>query len=270
MVKRKPTTIRNNASNFRQPKIYSGRIERPKEKSSIDWSFITGKRIFFFVLILLAGWWLFFSGSFRVREIIVEGNKLIAAEEIGKFAPLDRNIFFVQNAKIEKNIKSNIPEVESVQIYKGLPDALKVVLAEYDQSLVWKVGEKYYLVDSQGRAYKDITATKDQFTALPLIDDTKSINFALGDKIVSGSFISFTNNIFQKVAETANLHPDHFSVSETTFDLNLYVKEGFYIKFDTSRSSKKQLDDLKTVMASKGGEIHEYLDLRVNGWAYYK
>ena len=67
-----------------------------------------------------------------------------------------------------------------------------------------------------------------------------------------------------------NIKPTHFEVVETTFDVNLHTEAGFYVKFNTMRASAKQLDNLKKVLVKKREEVHEYVDLRIDGWAYYK
>jgi hypothetical protein len=36
------------------------------------------------------------------------------------------------------------------------------------------------------------------------------------------------------------------------------------------RSSGKQLENLKKVLVEKRPDIKEYIDLRIDGWAYYK
>jgi len=36
------------------------------------------------------------------------------------------------------------------------------------------------------------------------------------------------------------------------------------------RSSAKQLNNLKEVLVQKRNDIKEYIDLRIDGWAYYK
>ncbi|MFA7244467.1 MAG: FtsQ-type POTRA domain-containing protein [Patescibacteria group bacterium] len=215
-------------------------------------------------------WWLFLSSSFVVRDIIIEGNNLVTTEKISSIVPKDKNIFIVNTGNIEKKIKQNIPEINDVQIYKGFPDALKIVVVEFDQAIVWKTGDKFYLLDSQGRAYKDVTADISSFSNLPIIEDAQKLPVDLQKQIVSPSFVAFSLNIYKNIAEMANLHPDRFVISETTFDLNLYTKEGAMIKFDSTRSSNKQLNDLKAVMIQGAGNINEYVDLRVDGWAYYK
>lgn len=261
----------NRISSFRQPKLYLG---NRKDKKNINlkkyFSAFTPKRVVFVLTIVLLSWWVFISPSFSVKDIIVEGNSLIPADKIISEVPKNQNIFLINSGKIEKNIKKKVPEVYAIQVYKGLPDALKIVVVEYDQSLIWKRGDSNYLIDSEGRIYKDIGADASKFGTLPVVEDLAQMKFDIGQKVVSSGFVAFVNNVNTGMADLANLHPVRYTVQETTFDLNCYTSEGIYIKFDTSRASKKQLEDLKKVMIEKRSEIKEYVDLRVDGWAYYK
>lgn len=269
MVRSRQTKYKR-TQNFRQQKIYIEKKEKKKTDYSKFNSFFSFKRFFVLLIIILLVWWIFFSKSFSVKDIIVQGNNLIPSEKISSEVPLNQNIFLLRSKEIENNIKAKIPEVDEVQVYKGFPDAVKVVVIEYDQSTVWKSGMSYFLLDSQGRVYKDITNDIGKFGDLAVVEDTKQMKFDLGQQIVSPGFVAFVGNIKSIFTENTNLNIDRFSISETTFDLNLYTKEGIYIKFDTSRSSKKQMDDLKSVLVQKRADIKEYVDMRIDGWAYYK
>jgi hypothetical protein len=133
---------------------------------------------------------------------------------------------------------------------------------------VWQAGEDKYLVSTQGEVMRKITS--EDTAKLPLIVDKKSIQVKAGDKIVSPNFIAFISNLNDGFFTTVNIKPTYFEVLETTFDVNLYTEAGFYIKLNSLRSSKKQLESLKTVLVEKRQDIHEYVDLRIDGWAYYK
>ena len=102
------------------------------------------------------------------------------------------------------------------------------------------------------------------------VSDQKNLEVKIGDQIVSSSFISFAKNISDKFFEYTNIKISGFQVPETTFDLYVYTEAGFYVKFDTTRSADRQLSDLKNIIITYRDSIHEYVDVRINGWAYYK
>ena len=141
---------------------------------------------------------------------------------------------------------------------------------EHNPALVWKTNGRCYLVSSQGYAYTDISENIAQYSYLPLVEDKNNLSFLKEKPILSPTFIAFTQNIFKNISGETNIEPDTFYIYETTVDLTLVTKAGFLVKFDTMRSSKTELTDLKKVLIEKRPEIKEYVDLRVPGWAYYK
>lgn len=270
--------IRNKKSNFnyqrratqyRRPLVFSGNkinVKQKKEKKAIPkfvWS-----AIFSLLILGLAGYFLFFSSYFRVSDILIQGNSLTTEERIKSYIPDGSNVLLFNIPKTKALILSENPEIKDIEIYRGIPNAFKIVVLEYDNKLIWESNGIQYLVSSQGRVTKQLTAG-DAF-AYPRVVDSKKINVVLGSNIVSPSFVSFVLNINNSCFEVTNVKPVYYEVPETTFDLNLYTDAGFYVKLNTVRSSAKQLDNLKKVLVAKKSEIKEYVDLRIDGLAYYK
>lgn len=266
MVRRRSKIKR---TSFRQPTIYY----RKPQKKKVDLGNVKKyfSKVAFAIYFLLALIYLiFFSSYFKIKEVIIDGTEISNKDEIANSVLLGHNILFTKNINMESDILSKFPEVKEVQIYKGIPDAIKVVVLEYDKSLVWQIGDKYYLVSSQGIVYKDITDKIADYANLPRVIDKRNIAVSERQRILSPNFVSFVINILKDFKEYTNMEPDYFWVDETTMDLTLQTKEVIYVKFDTMRSSKKQLTNLKNVLISKRGEITEYVDVRIDGWAYIK
>ncbi len=224
--------------------------------------------IFILIIIALFFWLAMYSPYFRIKEIIVEGSNLVPREEIIKSIPVDDNIFRFNIASTRlKIIKSN-PIIEDVAIYRGIPNAIKIVVLERKPTIVWQTQGKYFLIDDAGIADKEIGAAES--ADLIHIIDQKNLNLSVGELVVSPSFVKFTREINDKFFDNTNIKISGFQVPETTFDLYVYTEAGFYVKFDTTRSAEKQLLDLKNIMISYRDGIREYVDMRINGWAYYK
>jgi hypothetical protein len=112
--------------------------------------------------------------------------------------------------------------------------------------------------------------TGEEGRGLPKVIDKKNFSVSPGKKLVSPNFIAFIVNINQGFFNAVNIKPLDFEVDETTFDVVLRTEAGFYVKLNSLRSSKKQLENLKLVLVNKRPEIKEYVDIRIDGWAYYK
>lgn len=248
---------------YRRPPVFGG-IKQREKKPKLKISLLP---VIYLILLLAFTYFLFFSDYFKIKDVMVEGNQLVAKENILKEVPSNSNIFRLSVSKIIDNILENNTEIKNAQVYRGIPNALKIVVLEYDNKLIWESGGQKYLMSAQGRVTKSIG---DEQYNYPRVIDSKNIAVRPGDEIVSPSFVSFVLNINSHCFETTNLTPLYYQVPETTFDLYMYTDAGYYIKLNTLRSSAKQLDNLKKVLVSKKPEIKEYVDLRVDGLAYYK
>jgi len=252
---------------YRRPLTFGPKKEK-KERKQIQLPKLPFKTILYVILALAAIYFVFISGKFKIKEVIIEGNNTIAPEVIESYTPTNTNIVFFSIKKTKEKILTEHTEINNVFIYKGLPDTIKIVIVEHENKIIWQTGGKSYLVSTQGIVSKEIS-TLDGIT-MPVIVDSKNLPLSLGKGLVSPSFVAFVLNINEKFFESTNIKPKNFEVGETTFDLNLYTEAGFYVKFNTLRSSAKQLDNLKKVLVEKRQDIKEYVDLRVDGWAYYK
>jgi cell division septal protein FtsQ len=251
---------------YRRPLTFGPKKE--KERKKIQLPRIPIKSFLFIILILVIIYFVFISGKFKIKEIIVEGNNTIVPEVIEGYVPKNTNILYFSIKKTKAKILSEHTEINDIVIYKGLPDTIKIVVVEHENRLVWQASGKNYLISTQGIVSKEIL-TLDGVN-MPVVVDSKNLSLSLGKGLVSPSFVAFILNINDKFFESTNIKPKNFEVGETTFDLNLYTEAGFYVKFNTLRSSAKQLDNLKKVLVEKRQDIKEYIDLRVDGWAYYK
>ncbi len=258
---------KGNYRQFKSSNVFSGpKASKPKRTVKIpanSWKFL----IFFFVL-GIGVYFLFFSSIFEIKDIFVEGNHYVDSNIIINQIPKGQNIFRMNSNKLIADMLHQMPEIQDVQIYRGIPNAVKVVVLEREGKIVWQSNGKNYLISTQGQVMRELT--NDQLGTYPQVVDTKNIPVELGSVLVSPNFIAFVTNLEDNFFTATNIKPKNFQIESTTFDVNLYTEAGFYVKFNSLRSSKKQLDNLKIVLASKRQDIHEYVDMRINGWAYYK
>lgn len=251
---------------FRRPSIFKG--TEIKQKKEFKLPKIPFKTLLWFVVILVAIYYLFFSGKFLVKDIIVEGNKMVPAEKISSVISKRQNILLFSISKTKKEILKDNPEIKNIEIYRGIPNAVKIVVLEHEGKMLWQSGDSVYLISSQGAVAKKLESG--ETFDLPKVVDKRAVPVEIGSSLLSSNFVAFIANIQGQFFNTVNIKPTYFEVDETTFDVNLYTEAGFYVKFNSLRSSAKQLDNLKQVLIAKRDAIHEYVDLRIDGWAYYK
>jgi len=257
---------RASKTSYKNQRVFSG--ENLEEKPGITFSYSSLKYIFITLCVIALFYAVFFSSFFAISEVIVEGASNVSKEELSSAMPQGKNIFLLKSHDLENEILKKFPQIESAQIYRGIPNAIKIVVYERDSRLIWQSGEHKYSVSSQGEITKKIDPSI--VSELPSVIDKKNIPVIPGERLVSPNFVAFVNNIYSTFFTEINIKPLNFEISETTFDIDLLTEAGFYVKLNTMRSSKKQLDNLKLVLDAKRQDIHEYVDLRIDGWAYYK
>jgi len=250
---------------YRNPSLYK---TSTKKEWGVKYSLFRLKYLVYGLIGVLICYFLFYSQQFQVKEALIEGDQLLTKEEILPEVPLGSNIFRFQSSQLKEDLMAKFPEIKRVDIYRGIPNAIKVVIFERDAKLIWQSGDKKYLISSQGEVSRVVRA--DEGKDLPLVNDVKALPVVPGSRLVSPSFVAFVTNIAGSFHEVTNIKPSAFSIDETTFDVNVQTEAGFYVKFNSLRSSKKQLENLKRVLAEKRQDIHEYVDIRIDGWAYYK
>jgi hypothetical protein len=158
---------------------------------------------------------------------------------------------------------------KNIDIYKGLPDSIKVIVYRRSRSFIWQTQSKSYSVDEDGVVYEEIPVVPADSQAL-VVTDNKGLPVELGQKIVVTDFIKFVNDISTKFSEKTKLKIVGMGVEETTYHLHLRTENGFMVMFDTMRNLDEQLEDLNLLVTKYGPDIKEYVDLRIAGRAYFK
>ncbi|MEI6498373.1 MAG: FtsQ-type POTRA domain-containing protein [bacterium] len=252
---------------YRGPSVFNA-SKKTKSKLNFRISKLFWKLSFFFIVIMALLYIVFCSKVFLVTDIFIEGNNLSSSDLIKSKIPENLNILLLNESEIQEKILKEIPEIKSAEIYRGIPNAIKIVVLEREGKMIWQSNNIKYLVSSQGEVSRQVN-DGEQFN-LPVVNDAKNLAVSPGESLVSPNFVAFIINIYDNFFTETNIKPTTFEIQDTTFDVNLQTEAGFYVKFNSLRSSKKQLDNLKIVLAEKRQDIKEYIDLRIDGWAYYK
>ena len=93
-----------------------------------------------------------------------------------------------------------------------------------------------------------------------------------GAQVVSVGFLDLVNKIYKTLPEK-NILATKFEIKDTTTELFVTTQEGYVIRLDSTRPASEQITDLVTVLdllKQQGKKPLEYIDLRINGKAFYK
>ncbi len=219
-----------------------------------------------FIILLIAGaliYSLFYSSFFQIKNITITGTTLDDFDQTGLKG---QNILFINISEIKSKILASHPEVNQVQIVRGLPDTLKIVIKSNQALLIWQTNNQQYLINQKGVAFSELQGQTD----LPLVQDNKNLNIQLGQQVVTANFIEFIHELSNKFSDALGFKIVYFEINETIFQVEAMADQGWLVKFDSTRSVDDQLDALKKVLAEHKADIHEYADVRVEGKVFYK
>ncbi len=236
----------------------------------------------FFLIIIAAGYVLFLSNFFQVKRAVLVGNEKIKEEDIKEvmknvigekrfFVFSGDNLFLVNGNKIKGRVVEEMPLVESLEIKRHFPNTLKINLVERQPFAVWMSAEKKYLIDSNGVVCYELTDGPD--LDLPVIYDRQNKEANIKEEVTFPRQINFIRNLLGLLKDEVKIEVDSFSLPDPLgFQVDVKVKDGYAIYFNTERSAESQIRDLKNVLEKqlKENRSVEYIDLRVENWVYYK
>ncbi|HOZ16396.1 MAG TPA: FtsQ-type POTRA domain-containing protein [Candidatus Portnoybacteria bacterium] len=247
--------------------MYHHKINKIKKKSRkrvIIWI------ISLFVLAMII-YVLFFSPIFKIKEIIIFGNRKVSAEEI-KNNLVCENIILTNNKNIRNQLlKKNLAILE-LKIRKNLfKRKLEINIEEREEiGIVCSVDRCFYF-DKEGIVFQKAPITSGSL--ITIVQDYSNRNYELGNKIADKSFIDIILEITKDLFSEIGLKILSFNISSYPIkELKAITSEGWYVLFNLERNINNQLLLLKVGLKEKiknRTNLH-YVDLRIENRIYYK
>lgn len=218
------------------------------------------------------------SSLLRVNDIEVEGAVTISSEDVRRqvenvisSSPISQNVIFVPLGEISDKLKTDNYQIATVKIDRVFPTGLKVTISEQKPNILWKSAGQVYIISEDGRAYGG-EVTEELERELPLVVDSTNLPVRTGERQASAGFVKFVRALKDQFSSTG-LSSIELQVGETTTDLSVTTTDGYQVKFDTTREIETQigaLNDVLSILKKQGKKPAEYIDLRINGRAFYK
>lgn len=256
------------------PRIYSN-IEKPHR--SWGWLWRWFKLLVQLTATIAVIYALTYSGYFNTKTVVVEGSVLTDKAVIATFVPVGQNILWLDKASISNAILKN-QIIQSVAIYKGLPDEVKIVVTERQPAMLWQSGDDITVLDSDGIAFAkyksaDLPAADTPAGQLlhkvPQVYDTKSLGAEVGKPIVSPDFITFARKVQTAIVTQGVDFPiDRIEIANTTYEVAFISKGGQKVLLDTLADADVQIRNLKRLIVQKKVAPNSVIDLRINRWAF--
>ncbi len=184
--------------------------------------------------------------------------------------PSERFRFSLDENKLSESVGKKFPEVERVESEGGALGYGDFTVILRQPIASWKVADKQYFVDANGEAFE-----KNYFIAPNVnVVDNSGVSLSEGTAIASQGFLRFLGRLVALVNETglgkvteASLPPN------TTREIDIKLEgRGYIIKTHTDRDPAAEAEDLVRVVKYLENRkiIPQYIDLRVDGRAFYK
>ncbi len=266
------------------PKIYG----RTQKATKFQTSSRAQKNFYLILTLLIAGGLVYlclFSNLFKIKKIVLVDNKdvhLSQIEEIvrpildeKRFLVFPGDSIFLMNTKsIKTELIDKILEIESLQIKRRYPDVLKIIIQEKEPIIIWITQDRVYFVDRKGEICYEISREILQDTDLPIVQDNLGKEVKPDDKVIKEDVVSAIQNINKRFQAKTGYEILCFEIpAAMAHEVHVKTKRGFKVYFNCQRSTDAQLDDLNAVLEHQiKNQVDQvnYIDLRIEGWIYYR
>ncbi len=276
-------------------KRYTHPLKQKNQKHHAPFSATTKKYISRTVLVIVfvgLVYAVFFSPWLIIKNISIEGSRhanvytlssvwLDGQGEKRCFSKFACNHYlFIQTEELEDALLRD-KYVRSVNINKKFPNTLVVQINERLESLAYFFEGSRYIIDENGElieATEAVLEENDPYMGLPMVLATST------DTSVSGvvkpdsfskeltEFIVSLNSEFPKLFK--NIAITKFMIGDRGVAVTAITSDGWYAIFDPSVDMVVQLSNLSRVyyevIGSSNRKSFEYIDVRLENYAYYK
>ncbi len=166
------------------------------------------------------------SDAFVTHRTTVTGTTWTSEEQILETLaiPPDANVFTLRTGLLERAL-ATIPAVRQATVSVALPDEVRVVVSEREALMAWRVGERRFLVDAEGRLFAELPADPPAAAAdLPVMDDARyaSQSFDVGSTL--------DEVILDAALRLASLHPADVGSGARSLVLRVDDTDGFTMR----------------------------------------
>jgi hypothetical protein len=187
------------------------------------------------------------------------------------------NKLTVNTGAVAARLQQDFPELTSVSVALPLVGHRPVVYIRTaaPRLLLTTTNGQSFVVDENGKALiaasrvADLAALK-----LPVINDESGISLSEGKTVLSSSSVSFIRIVLSELS-AQNIRPERITLPAGTSELDVYpVGTSYFVKFNFQ--SETALQQAGTYLATaarlkeQGITPNQYIDVRVDGRAYYK
>lgn len=213
--------------------------------------------VFFLIIALITLAIMCFTVFFPIKRINVSGSEIYSKSQIVKASKLttDDNLWVVSQEKVENNIRTKLPYVDSVKLKRVLPDAIILTVTDAKEYAYYQSGENYYILSDSGYVLKEQAEAPENVFAIV----TSGIDGAVGQKAVyknasEAELVSTLIDTLQK----KEINIDKIDVSNI-LQISLKVEGRFTVNLGTTDYTEEKIAHLSGMIDSipdRSGEIN--------------
>ena len=239
--------------------------EKQKKEEEFKFSRKIVVYVAYLIIIGLAFYFVFISNFFRIKSISVENVKSVEIEDYVNSSLLGKNILLMLPGRYLEDLVAKFPVLEQARIVRGLPDTVRVIIDEREQKFIWCNLKACYEVDNNGYIFNEVEKT----SAAVALTDLGNVEISELKQVASKNFIKFFVKALEQIGD-AGIEVTEAQIDKTTFKLEFISAEGWRIIMDTSGSLNNQVSAVRQVFEKNKPDIHEYIDVRVEGVVFIK
>jgi hypothetical protein len=190
---------------------------------------------------------------------------------------LNGNKLTVNTAKFEAEMKARYPELSSVEVALPLAGHRPTVYIRISEPSFVLVGSnsQSFVIDENGVALiPTVNVPNLNELDLPVIKDESGLELEQGKTILSSSSVSFISIILAQL-KASNVPVSRLVLPTAASELDAFIAgKSYYVKFNLN--SKNPTQEVGSYIATakhlqkQGANPKEYIDVRVEGRAYYR
>ncbi len=199
-----------------------------------------------------------------------------AAQSLFESSVLNHNKLTVDTNSISAQLKRQFPELSIVNITLPLVGHRPIIYVAGAQPTIELQSNdgRSYIIDASGRAIGTVDANADTSLHLMRVSDNSGSAVRIGQPVLASNAVAFIMSVQYQV-EQKRLSVSTYVLPAGTSELDMYLDSlPYFVKFNLA--SDTALQQVGTFLAVKhnlegrGVSPASYIDVRVDGRAYYK
>lgn len=163
------------------------------------------------------------SGAFAFRSLVLEGDRYTPPAAVAELVSVDEgtNLFLVSTEEIAARV-AQLPTLRSVSVSVALPDTIRVRLVEREPVVVWRVGDRPFLVDADGVLFGELAPDRDASLTVVADDRVASRAFEVGASLDPVDLDAATR--------LGSVRPDDVGSGAASFAISVTDAFGFVVR----------------------------------------